>query len=211
MLLLTLIVAGIMVARSVAVVQVDIQRRELVDVLEHDRARLSRRQTVSQTLDNLDTLYFANITLGTPPQNLRMHIDTGSSDLWCNSPRSTLCRSRFSSCEESGTYDSTASSTYKFVNDDFSISYLDGTGASGDYVSDTVGIGGQTINDLQFGVGNRSSSEQGVLGIGYTLNEVQVHRGSGVPYPNLPQLMVDTGLIKSNAYSKSVITKPLPS
>ena len=84
---------------------------------------------------------------------------------------------------------------------------MDGTGALGDYVTDAIGIGGQTIANFQFGVGSRSTSTEGVLGIGYIMNEVQVHRGGRAPYPNLPQLMLEKGLIKSNAYSES---KPWP-
>ncbi len=202
MLLLGLALVALAAAGSLGIVGLDIQRRDNVDFLLHDRRHLDRRH-ISETLDNLQSLYFANITLGTPPQRLRMHLDTGSSDLWCNSPQSNLCSSRFRNCAVSGTYDSTASSTYKLVNHGFNISYVDGTGAVGDYVTDTLDIGGQTITDFQFGVGTRSSSPEGVLGIGYALNEVQVNRGGGSPYANLPQHMVNNGLIKSNAYSES--------
>lgn len=80
---------------------------------------------------------------------------------------------------------------------------MDGTGALGNYVTDTIGFGGQSIPAFQFGVGLRSTSTEGVLGIGYASNEIQVRRGNGIPYPNLPQRLVDDGLIKSNAYSES--------
>jgi hypothetical protein len=72
-----------------------------------------------------------------------MHIDTGSSDLWCNSASSSLCEQNPDPCTASGTYDSSSSSTYKLVNNDFNISYVDGSGAAGDYVTDTLSIGGQ--------------------------------------------------------------------
>jgi Eukaryotic aspartyl protease len=199
---LVLALAALAAAGSLSTVNLNIERRNSVDSIQHDRARLGRRQ-VSEALDNFQTLYFANITLGTPPQRLRMHIDTGSSDLWCNSPQSELCRGGILSCATSGTYDSTASSTHNFVNSDFNISYMDGSGAVGDYLTDTIAIGGQTITDFQFGVGTRSTSPQGILGIGYAANEVQVNRGLAAPYRNLPQRMVDSGLIKSNAYSES--------
>lgn len=42
---------------------------------------------------------------------------------------------------------------------------------------------------------------EGVLGIGYVSNEVQVGRAHQNPYPNLPQSMAKNGLIKANAYS----------
>ena len=87
------------------------------------------------------------------------------------------------------------------MNNNFNISYVDGSGATGDYATDTLSIGGQTLSNFQFGVGTESSSAEGVLGIGYTSNEIQVNRNQQQAYPNLPAAMVDAGLIQSNAYS----------
>lgn len=44
-------------------------------------------------------------------------------------------------------------------------------------------------------------SIEGVLGIGYPINEVQVSRNNGKPYPNLPSAMKNAGLIQTTAYS----------
>ena len=87
------------------------------------------------------------------------------------------------------------------MSTDFNISYVDGSGALGNYATDTLNIGGQQLQGLQFGIGLRSSSPEGILGIGYTSNEVQVNRNNKQAYPNVPQFMADNGLIKSNAYS----------
>ncbi|RKF63317.1 putative aspartic-type endopeptidase opsB [Golovinomyces cichoracearum] len=165
------------------------------------RDRLRRRGEVLAYLDNHDTLYFFNVTVGTPPQKLRLHLDTGSSDLWVNTPKSRLCSQESRPCRETGAYSANSSSTYKFVASNFNISYVDGSGAEGDYVNDDVMIGTTKIKNLQFGVGYSSSSSQGILGIGYSINEVQVGRAQRKPYPNLPMRMVKDGLIKSNAYS----------
>jgi hypothetical protein len=139
--------------------------------------------------------------LGTPEQNFRLHIDTGSSDLWVNSVNSNLCSQGGNQCGESGTYNANDSSTYNYVNGAFNISYVDGSGASGDYATDNFRFGGQTVKDLQFGIGYVSSSPEGILGIGYTINEVAVGRAGLDPYPNLPQKLKDDGTINSNAYS----------
>jgi len=182
------------------VVGLDIQRRHVADPIAHDQLR-RRAGTVQQTLDNLETLYFANATLGTPEQSFRLHIDTGSSDLWVNAVNSRLCSEQGNQCGDSGTYSANDSSTYEFVNNAFNISYVDGSGAAGDYATDTFRFGGQTIKDMQFGIGYVSSSPEGILGIGYTINEVQVNRFGLDEYPNLPQKLKDDGTISSNAYS----------
>lgn len=148
-----------------------------------------------------ETLYFANASLGTPAQSFRLHLDTGSSDLWVNTASSTLCKTKESPCAFAGTYSANSSSTYAYVASDFNISYVDGSGAAGDYVTDTFTIGSTKLTKLQFGVGYTSSSNEGILGIGYEINEVQVGRAGKAAYRNLPSQMVEDGLIQSNAYS----------
>lgn len=68
-------------------------------------------------------------------------------------------------------------------------------------MTDTFTIGGTTLQTLQFGVGYTSSSPEGILGIGYQINEVQVGRAGKAAYNNLPAQMVADNLIQSNAYS----------
>jgi hypothetical protein len=118
-----------------------------------------------------------------------------------NAVNSRLCSEQGNQCGDSGTYSANDSSTYEFVNNAFNISYVDGSGAAGDYATDTFRFGGQTIKDMQFGIGYVSSSPEGILGIGYTINEVQVNRFGLDEYPNLPQKLKDDGTISSNAYS----------
>ena len=87
------------------------------------------------------------------------------------------------------------------MNNDFNVSYVDGSGAAGDYATDTISIGGQTLTALQFGIGYQSTSADGILGIGYTADEAQVNAANLKSYANLPQAMANAGLIKANAYS----------
>ncbi|PYH98933.1 acid protease [Aspergillus ellipticus CBS 707.79] len=187
---------------SPAIVALDIKRKDILDPIERDRLRRKRdTTTIDQAIDNEETLYFCNITLGTPGQSLRLVLDTGSSDLWCNAANSTFCSSSTDPCRISGSYNPNNSSTYAYVSSDFNISYADGTGAAGAYATDSLHIGGASLNDFQFGIGYSSSSSEGVLGIGYTSNEVQVGRFNKGAYANLPRAMVEGNLIKSNAYS----------
>lgn len=62
-------------------------------------------------------------------------------------------------------------------------------------------MGNVELEDLQFGIGYDTTSDQGVLGIGYPSNEAQVAELGAKPYDNLPAKMAADGLIASNAYS----------
>ncbi|KAG0637706.1 aspartic peptidase domain-containing protein [Tuber brumale] len=167
--------------------------------------RLRKRDsssTVRQRLDNLDYLYYANISIGTPPQNLRLHLDTGSSDVWVETMNSYICQQPQRPCRGTGTFDPDRSSTYERVSGDFDISYVDGEYARGEYGKDVFTLSdGVKVAGLQFGVGLESTSTDGIMGIGFSLNEVQVQRLNKSPYRNLVDLMVDQKLIRSRAYS----------
>lgn len=185
-------------AQEPSVLHMDTYRKQISNPVQRDIRR--RASTLQASLDNEETLYFVNVSLGTPAQSLRLDIDTGSSDLWANSPDSEICQSRGDICGESGTFDANSSSTYSYVNSAFFIKYADGTFASGDYGKDKLSIGGQTITNMQFGIGINSTSQNGILGIGYEALEVQVSM-TGKSYSNLPARLVDDGVIQSNAYS----------
>ncbi|KAI9832109.1 MAG: hypothetical protein M1826_002438 [Phylliscum demangeonii] len=182
-----------------AVLGLAIERKTVVDPALRDRLR-RRAQLPTLTLDNEIALYFANASLGTPPQNLRFHLDTGSSDLWTNAPTSRLCRSSRGYCTDSGTFDANSSSTYQYLNSRFKIAYADQSGASGDYATDVLHIAGNDLKNLQFGIGYTSTTGESILGIGYSNNEAGAFR-TGQTYKNVPELMVSAGIIKSRAYS----------
>ncbi|UPK93950.1 hypothetical protein LCI18_004885 [Fusarium solani-melongenae] len=184
------------------VLALDLQRSTIHDPVGNDRKRLARRSgSINVGIDNLQSLYFFNASLGTPAQDFRLHLDTGSSDLWVNANNSTLCSTPADVCSTSGLYNAAKSSTYKFVSSEFNITYADGSGAAGDYATETFRVGKTELKELQFGIGYETSSDQGVLGIGYSSNEAQVAEFGGKPYDNLPAKMAADGLIASNAYS----------
>ena len=86
------------------------------------------------------------------------------------------------------------------MNSDFLIKYADGSQAAGDYAKDTVTLGNLALQDVQFGIGYDSSSSQGILGVGYQINEALIGT-TGKTYTNVPQQLVDDGVISANAYS----------
>lgn len=61
---------------------------------EVEARQLRRRGTVTEQLGNAQSLglYYANVSVGTPPQQLAIQIDTGSSDVWIASSYASLCR-----------------------------------------------------------------------------------------------------------------------
>ncbi|KAI9797759.1 MAG: hypothetical protein M1835_006931 [Candelina submexicana] len=187
---------------SATVVALSTERKRVGNLVDHNRLRQrANTQPVAVPLDNAGSFYYVNISVGTPSQNQRVHLDTGSSDLWTSAATSQICKLRSRPCQDTGTYNANASSTYKYLNSGFNLTYIDGSGARGDNVIDIVRIGNVEIPGLQFGVGYKSNIPEGVLGVGYENSEAQVGHQGQRTYSNLPQLMVEGGLIQSNAYS----------
>ncbi|KAK1758609.1 aspartic peptidase domain-containing protein [Echria macrotheca] len=162
-----------------------------------------RAATYTQELVNNITGggYFLDVSVGTPPQPLTMLIDTGSSDAWVLSPQADLCTKASlqlkyqDSC--AGTYNNNKSETYKLVQKGgFTIRYLDGGVAKGDYISEDFSIAGTTIKDLQMGYVTQAVRGTGILGIGYSANVA-----SDEVYPNLIDQFAAQKLIGVKAYS----------
>ncbi|OJD10419.1 hypothetical protein AJ78_08565 [Emergomyces pasteurianus Ep9510] len=188
---------------SPSIVQFDLQRRVVHNPVHRDRKRLRKRGKkyyLQQPLNNEGTQYVCEIALGTPPQTLILQIDTGTSDLWINAVNTTF-EGMHNPIALGGTYDPDASYTVRYLNSEFGIEYADGAGATGDFLTDTLVIGGKRVKNFQFGVGYQSRSDQGVMGLGFLANEVEVAEKHRDPYPNLPFALKEAGLIACACYS----------
>ncbi|KAK0648205.1 aspartic peptidase domain-containing protein [Cercophora newfieldiana] len=166
------------------------------------RRRGTLRPTLQEDLGNNMTVgaYFAEVEVGSPPQKMTLHIDTGSTDVWLLSKSADLCtltvlQSLYGKCKD--TFDRSASSSYETLSlNSFEIQYMDGTGASGDYFTDHVNVGGLNVSEVQMGLAKKATSSWGMLGIGYNTNSVAKEI-----YPSIVDQMYNQGLIGIKAYS----------
>lgn len=116
----------------------------------------------------LNAQYFSEIAIGTPPQEFKVVLDTGSSNLWVPSQD---CNSI--ACFLHTKYDHSASTTYKQNGSSFEITY--GSGSLEGYISqDTVQIGDLKIKDQLFaeatsepGLAFAFGRFDGIMGLGY--------------------------------------------
>ncbi|KAF2173916.1 hypothetical protein M409DRAFT_16184 [Zasmidium cellare ATCC 36951] len=147
-------------------------------------------------VDNfLNAQYFSEIEIGTPPQNFKVVLDTGSSNLWVPSQD---CGSI--ACYLHSKYDHSESSTYKKNGSDFAIRY--GSGSLEGYVSqDTVAIGDLSIKNQLFaeataepGLAFAFGRFDGILGLGYDTISV-----NGIPPPFYN--MIDQGLLDEKVFA----------
>ncbi|CAO3640188.1 unnamed protein product [Cunninghamella blakesleeana] len=150
--------------------------------------------TVPMTDDSGDLEYYGTVSIGTPPQDLKLDFDTGSSDLWF---ASTLC----SGCSGSQTkYDPTKSSTYQKEGKSWQISYGDGSNASGVTGIDTVTLGGLAIKNQRIELAEKESSQfqsgatDGLLGLGF--DTISTVSGTKTPVDNL----ISQGLISQPVF-----------
>ncbi|KAH6652032.1 putative vacuolar protease A [Truncatella angustata] len=116
----------------------------------------------------MNAQYFSDISIGTPPQEFKVILDTGSSNLWVPSQS---CGSI--ACYLHSKYDSSASSSYKKNGSDFEIRY--GSGSMKGFVSnDKLVIGDLTIKNQDFaeatsepGLAFAFGRFDGILGLGF--------------------------------------------
>ncbi|KAH7700483.1 ASP-6 protein [Aphelenchoides avenae] len=152
-----LTVIGLCVAADAAVIR--------VPVLSYAKGPVGHRHErsthVATPVDGMwDIEYFGNITVGGPPQWIRVHLDTASDDTWvvddtCHDPESTQTQLK---CQRlgSGYYDSTKSSSFKDLQESWHTGTMDGSYANGTLSQDTLRLGNDgesqlTVNDAAFG------------------------------------------------------------
>lgn len=140
--------------------------------------------------DFLNAQYFADITLGTPPQKFKVILDTGSSNLWVPSESCVSI-----SCFLHAKYDNSESSTYHKNGSHFEIQY--GSGSMEGFVSnDDFTIGDLKLKGIDFaeatsepGLAFVMGKFDGILGLAY--NTISVNKITPPFYEMINQGVLD--------------------
>ncbi|KAL8751104.1 MAG: hypothetical protein Q9184_006176 [Pyrenodesmia sp. 2 TL-2023] len=152
------------------------------------RSSLQRRAgTITASLLNNDDLqYLANITIGTPPQDFIVQIDTGS-------------------------IDRSESSTFTTDGEDWEISYGDDSQYAGIIAQDTITIGDTSLENASFALVSQSANvpfgggdgftTNGVWGISFDSSQADAVIEGNRPYIGIVGLMKEEGFISRMAYS----------
>jgi len=141
--------------------------------LKYKHRMLAERQALPQPVLDWDDLeYVGNITIGTPPQQFVVVLDTGSSNLWVTDKS---CGG--GPCRQKHKFDSSMSSTYTDLHRTWSIQYGLGD-ARGNLGKDNMAFGGVGETQLSipmttFGQANHISNDfnddpsDGILGLAF--------------------------------------------
>lgn len=175
---------------------------------------LQKRQngTMACKLKPLQSLFLANITVGSPGQQVTVKVDTSEGDLWVTDSNATCVdiednpyTSGPDFCRKAGLFNISLSQTAKFNLSLGPFAMFDSNHyfASGSYAQDNFQFSDIFIPDMVFGLVNSSTVVYGSLGIGPPELELTY---STIPqmarsYSNFPMRLKSNGLTRKAAYS----------
>ncbi|KAI9659247.1 MAG: Vacuolar protease A [Trizodia sp. TS-e1964] len=141
----------------------------------------------------MNAQYFAEVSVGTPPQTFKVVLDTGSSNFWVPSVKCTSI-----ACFLHSKYDSASSSTFRANGSSFEIKY--GSGSMEGFISnDVISIGNMIIKNQDFaeavkepGLAFAFGKFDGILGLGY--DSISVNRVVPPFYRMIEQKLLDSSV-----------------
>lgn len=123
--------------------------------LELHRRALEKRQQPGQLQlydKDIDASYSGIVSIGTPPQDFNVIMDTGSADLW-------VMADQCQTCDEQTKFNTASSSTLKLADQTFQVSYGSGN-VSGQEAADVVTCAGYTVTGQSFGLAEQTQSQR---------------------------------------------------
>lgn len=177
----SLLLAAGFAAANAKIMTIPLAKREM-DLEEHfktPRTAATLGATAGGEKDTIvindfqDAQYIGEVSVGSPPQQLRVVYDTGSSNLWVNDQPVPWWRKLLPGAHQ--TYDHSKSSTYVANGTTFNIAYGSGP-VAGFYSKDTVAIGDIGLTDYLFAEVNNTKGLgtmwlvgklDGILGLGW--------------------------------------------
>ncbi|KAG5418391.1 hypothetical protein I9W82_003919 [Candida metapsilosis] len=155
----------------------------------------SSKRSETETLYHRNLYYFVRVSIGSNKQQIGVTVDTGSSDLWFPSHDATCTNGV--NCKSIGTFTASISNTFHNLSTSVDNNYNDGNGAQGCWSKDDFWFtDGTKVEQIQFGLMNKSGRETGVLGLG--LPDLEATNDK---YPNFPAALKNAGVIDKTAYS----------
>lgn len=173
-------------------------------------------------------MWYTKLSLGTPPQDVDVLLDTGSSDLWEPSAGLSDClqsKCPGGSCEFLLSLSGEVQLAYAATVDDqnksttcqveerqpFSAGYIDSSHVAGRYMLDTLTVGHCEIANFSFAAATVASASLrhsgpmvGILGINGAVDKVECGSEGcmeGFVKPTISEAMVSAGCIGSSSYS----------
>lgn len=197
----------------------------------HDLLKRSGKDGTSGVdIYNKGSFIGIKVNVGTPPQEVELLLDTGSSSSWVVSSDNPYCsdpiatgmlkdsdifvdiggklqskapvKSNSQPCYKYGVFDKNLSSTYNESEDKFFVKYFDGTTVDGAWSSDSFSIGDEyNLTGFDFGIGSSSNSSVGLLGLG--IPEFKVTEEGSIEYQrdNIVMKLFKDGYISRKLFS----------
>ncbi|TGO29499.1 hypothetical protein BPAE_0014g00500 [Botrytis paeoniae] len=143
-----------------------------------------------------------SVKVGTPPQDIDLIVDTGSSDTWMIASSAPTCTgigladSDKTDCNTPYNPDAPSSINMNVTTYELNMRYVDETLANGSYITDNILLVDDVVKSLQMGLAYKTDIQSGILGIGYSANV-----GTDRYYPGIMYQMLSQNLISTKAYS----------
>ncbi|KAH8886586.1 acid protease [Thozetella sp. PMI_491] len=164
---------------------------------------IGKRDADVPLYDIAEASYLVELSIGTPPQTVKVAIDTGSDELWVDPTCSSrdLSEEEVQECEDDGSYDPSTSSSATIFKNGSDIQYGIGS-VTFRYVADTIALtnSSASVSNAQFGVATATEQlNEGILGLGWG-------NGVNLNYSNFVDVLAEQKVTNSKAFSVALGT-----